>query len=178
MFKKCKFNVGLTLLVQSVSFVILFFMLYSKKRNLANTFLALSAIGGIAGAYLVLKEAKNEVEACEQAAKDACDNGENTDDSFDFDECENCYGDCNECSGKPKDASNCTITVEENNDADEENTDNGAEAKETAEPDESTESDASQEEAQGDLVEEEVKEEPAEDVFTENAPQEEAAPQA
>ena len=71
MFKKYRFHIGLTLLVQSASFVVLFFMLYSKKKSLANTFLALSAIGGIAGAYLVLKEAKSEVEACEQAAKDA-----------------------------------------------------------------------------------------------------------
>ena len=50
MFKKYRFHVGLTLLVQSASFIILFFMLYRKKKSLANTFLALSAIGGIAGA--------------------------------------------------------------------------------------------------------------------------------
>ena len=66
--KKYRFHIGLTLLVQSASFVVLFFMLYRKKKSLASTFLALSAIGGIAGAYLVLKEAKSEVEACEQAA--------------------------------------------------------------------------------------------------------------
>ena len=143
MFKKCKFNIGLTLLVQSASFVILFFMLYNKKRSLANTFLALSAIGGIAGAYLVLKEAKNEVEACEQAAKDACEYECGDDDLFCFDECENCDGNCSECTGSSDEPTACEITVEEVSSSDDEN--------ETA------------------LSEEIVKEEPAEDIFTEPA---------
>ena len=109
MFKKYRFHVGLTLLVQSASFIILFFMLYRKKKSLANTFLALSAIGGIAGAYLVLKEAKNEVEACEQAAKDVCECGMYGD-AYDFDACEECMGDCDDCmSGEPE----CEITIEE-----------------------------------------------------------------
>ena len=109
MFKKYRFHVGLTLLVQSASFIILFFMLYRKKKILANTFLALSAIGGIAGAYLVLKEAKNEVEACEQAAKDVCECGMYGD-AYDFDACEECMGDCDDCmSGEPE----CEITIEE-----------------------------------------------------------------
>ncbi len=107
MFKKYRFHIGLTLLVQSASFIILFFMLYSKKRSLANTFLALSAIGGLAGAYLVLKEAKSEVEACEQAAKDACEyEGE----AFAFDACEDCLGDCDACM---VDEPECEITIEE-----------------------------------------------------------------
>ena len=109
MLKKYRFHIGLTLLVQSASFVVLFFMLYSKKKSLANTFLALSAIGGIAGAYLVLKEAKSEVEACEQAAKDACEY-DASGDAFDFDACEDCLGDCAECiTGEPE----CEITIEE-----------------------------------------------------------------
>ena len=109
MFKKYRFHVGLTLLVQSASFIILFFMLYRRKKSLANTFLALSAIGGIAGAYLVLKEAKNEVEACEQAAKDVCECGMYGD-AYDFDACEECMGDCDDCmSGEPE----CEITIEE-----------------------------------------------------------------
>ena len=109
MIKKYRFHIGLTLLVQSASFIILFFMLYRKKKSLANTFLALSAIGGIAGAYLVLKEAKNEVEACEQAAKDVCECGMYGD-AYDFDACEECMGDCDDCmSGEPE----CEITIEE-----------------------------------------------------------------
>ena len=39
MIKKYRFHIGLTLLVQSASFIILFFMLYKKKKSLANTFL-------------------------------------------------------------------------------------------------------------------------------------------
>ncbi len=109
MFKKYRFHVGLTLLVQSASFIILFFMLYRKKKSLANTFLALSAIGGITGAYLVLKEAKSEVEACEQAAKDVCECGMYGE-AYDFDACEECMGDCDDCmSGEPE----CEITIEE-----------------------------------------------------------------
>lgn len=109
MFKKYRFYIGLTLLVQSASFVVLFFLLYSKKKSLANTFLALSAIGGLSGAYLVLKEAKNEVEACEQAAKDACEyNG--CGEAFDFDACDDCMCDCEDClNGEPE----CEITIEE-----------------------------------------------------------------
>ena len=114
MFNKFNFNIGITLIVQSISFVILFFMLYRKKKNLANTFLALSAIGGAAGAYLVLTEAKKELDACEQAALDACDCCCG-DDDFDFDECECCYGDCSECSGEPNEQCECDITVEDNN---------------------------------------------------------------
>ena len=109
MIKKYRFHIGLTLLVQSASFVILFFMLYRKKKSLANTFLALSAIGGLAGAYLVLKEAKSEVEACEQAAKDACECGL-YDDEYDFDACEECMGECGGCIiSEPE----CEITIEE-----------------------------------------------------------------
>lgn len=109
MLKKYRFHIGLTLLVQSASFVILFFMLYKKKKSLASTFLALSAIGGIAGAYLVLKEAKSEVEACEQAAKDACEYGI-CGDEYEFDACEECLGECGSCIiGEPE----CEITIEE-----------------------------------------------------------------
>ena len=114
MFKKYKFTIGITLLVQSVSFIVLFFLLYKKKKSLANTFLALSAVGGIAGAYLVLKEAKAEVEACERAAQDALeyDDFDDLDDEFDFGECENCYGDCSECFDSPKGVADCEITIE------------------------------------------------------------------
>ena len=49
--KKYKLNIGLALLAQSVSFLILFFILLKKKKGLAGAVLALSAIGGGAGAY-------------------------------------------------------------------------------------------------------------------------------
>ena len=136
--KKYRFHIGLTLLVQSASFVVLFFMLYRKKKSLASTFLALSAIGGIAGAYLVLKEAKSEVEACEQAARDAYEY-ECCDESL----CDGCFGDCEECSMLiDEDEDSCEITVEEYVEDEEE-------------------------QAEAELEEEVVDEEPAEDIFTE-----------
>ncbi len=147
MFKKHRFNIGLTLLVQSASFVVLFFMLYAKKKSLANTFLALSAIGGVTGAYLILKEAKSEVEACEQAAKDAMEAG-NAEDVFDFDECDGCFGDCSACTGAENE---CEITIEEYFEE---------------EPIETTEEVFTEEIADVEPMEEVVAEEPAEDIFT------------
>ena len=167
MIKKYRFNIGLTLLVQSASFVILFFMLYRKKKSLANTFLALSAIGGIAGAYLVLKEAKSEVEACEQAAKDAIEAGEG-EDTFDFNECEGCYGDCSACSGGDAE---CEITIEEYVEDEPTEAVEGefaaAEDGETESADETVKTEAP--DAETAPVEEVVEEEPAEDIFTEPA---------
>ncbi len=57
-FKKSKFYVGLALIAQSFMFVILFFALWRKKKSLARTFLAIAAAGGMAGVYLVYKNAK------------------------------------------------------------------------------------------------------------------------
>ena len=147
MIKKYRFHIGLTLLVQSASFIILFFMLYKKKKSLANTFLALSAVGGIAGAYLVLKEAKNEVEACEQAAKDACECGI-CGDEYDFDACEECMGECEGCIAIDPE---CEITIEEY----------------IEEIPAIDEIEAAVEDVVEDVVEEAVEEEPAEDIFDE-----------
>ncbi|MBQ7301832.1 MAG: hypothetical protein IJW77_18540 [Clostridia bacterium] len=149
MLKKYRFHIGLTLLVQSASFVVLFFLLYNKKKSLANTFLALSAIGGISGAYLVLKEAKSEVEACEQAAKDACEYNA-CGEAFEFEACEDCMGECDACtSGEPE----CEITIEEY-------------VEEAPVLDEIAET---VEDVVEDVVEEAVEEEPAEDIFAERA---------
>ncbi len=52
-FKKSKLYIGITLVIQAISFVSLFFMLYSKKRSFANAFLILGIIGGAVGAYLL-----------------------------------------------------------------------------------------------------------------------------
>lgn len=147
MLKKYRFHIGLTLLVQSASFIVLFFLLYKKKKSLANTFLALSAVGGITGAYLVLKEAKSEVEACEQAAKDACEYNA-CGEAYDFDACEECMGDCDDClAGEPE----CEITIEEY-------VEEAPAFEEIAE---------AVEDVVEDVVEEAVAEEPAEDIFDE-----------
>lgn len=58
---KSKFYVGLALLVQSVMCIIFFFSQWNKRKSLASTFLAIGAAGGLTGAYLVYKNAK-EVE--------------------------------------------------------------------------------------------------------------------
>lgn len=55
---KSKFYIGLALLVQSVMCVVFFFALWRKKKSLAGTFLAIGAAGGLGGAYLVYKNAK------------------------------------------------------------------------------------------------------------------------
>ena len=56
--KKTKFYLGLALLAQSAMFVAFFFALWRKKRSLASTFLAIGAAGGLSGAYLVYRNAK------------------------------------------------------------------------------------------------------------------------
>ena len=58
MIKKTAFYAGITLLVQSVSMLVLFFLLFAKKKNLATVLLAMSAAGGITGGYLLYKHAK------------------------------------------------------------------------------------------------------------------------
>ena len=53
MFKKMKLPLAVTLFVQSVTFFFLFLVLWAKKKSLANTFLAISAIGGAACGCLI-----------------------------------------------------------------------------------------------------------------------------
>ena len=54
--KKFKPYIAVCLLVQSVSLVLLFFMLCRKKQGLANTFLALAALSGAVGGALFWQE--------------------------------------------------------------------------------------------------------------------------
>ena len=58
MVKKTAFYAGITLIVQSVTMAVLFFLLFARKKNLATVLLALSAAGGIAGGWLLYKHAK------------------------------------------------------------------------------------------------------------------------
>ncbi|MBR6744555.1 MAG: hypothetical protein IKM00_05005 [Clostridia bacterium] len=59
MFKKTKLYVGVSLLVQAVSAVFMFFILCGKKKSLAGAFMALATVCGVAGGYL-LYDCKNE----------------------------------------------------------------------------------------------------------------------
>lgn len=81
--KKVKFTVAVSMLVQAVSFVVVFFILAGKKKSLAKAFLAMAAVGGVAGTGLMISYLKDEKESLE------------FDDDFLFDEWDDC--DCDEC---------------------------------------------------------------------------------
>ncbi len=51
--KNSKFYIGITLMVQAVTFAVLFLVFLTKKRSLSATFLALAAVSAIAGKYLL-----------------------------------------------------------------------------------------------------------------------------
>jgi hypothetical protein len=63
MIKKTKFYIGIALLVQAITFLILFIMVFNKKRSLGGAILAIAAAGGIAGAILVYKQAVEEFDS-------------------------------------------------------------------------------------------------------------------
>ena len=56
MFKKSRLYVAIALLVQSFAFLIMFIILCAKKKSISAAFLAVSAMGGAAGAYLLYQE--------------------------------------------------------------------------------------------------------------------------
>ncbi len=80
MFKKTKLYVGVSLLVQAVCAVFMFFVLLGKKKSVAGAFLALAAISGAAGGYL-LYDCKQEEElsfgcvGCDDEECDCCEYG-------------------------------------------------------------------------------------------------------
>ena len=77
MLKKLKLPVAVALFVQSVTFFVLFLVLWAKKRSLAGAFLAVSAMGGLACGCLVA-EMRREIAATTVEF----------DDEFDMDESE------------------------------------------------------------------------------------------
>ena len=60
MFKKTKIYVGISLLVQAVSAIFMFFILLGKKRSISGAFMALATVCGVAGAYLLYDCKKDE----------------------------------------------------------------------------------------------------------------------
>ena len=62
MLKKSKLVVAVSLLVQSITFFALFCILWAKKKSLAGAFLAVAAMGGATGTYLVLQMKKEIAE--------------------------------------------------------------------------------------------------------------------
>lgn len=86
--KNVKSIVGICLLVQSVSFLVLFLIFWKKKKSIASAFAALGAVGGISGAYLLLSEIKVKKNA---ESDDLCFDCEDDDfslDTFDTDDIE------------------------------------------------------------------------------------------
>lgn len=56
MFKRSRLFVAIALLVQSFAFFIMFIILCAKKKSISAAFLAVSAMGGVAGGYLLYQE--------------------------------------------------------------------------------------------------------------------------
>lgn len=54
--KKTKMIIGISLVVQSLTFFILFLIYWKKRRSLAKTFAAFAAAGGVVGAYCLVSE--------------------------------------------------------------------------------------------------------------------------
>ena len=59
---KSKFTIGLVLIIQSISFLIMSIAQWSKRKSLSGAFLAISALGGVIGAILLIKSASTENE--------------------------------------------------------------------------------------------------------------------
>lgn len=55
-FRKYKFFLGVICLVQALSYALLFLTVWRKNRSLASAVLAVSAVGGLAGVWLVSGE--------------------------------------------------------------------------------------------------------------------------
>lgn len=83
MIRKSRLFVGIALVVQAVSFVALFLIFAARKRSLAAGFLAVAALEGTAGTYL-LWQYKEEARS-KDTLGDLC-NDSFFDDDFDLDE--------------------------------------------------------------------------------------------
>ena len=85
MLKKSRLVVSRSLLVQSFTLFILFIILCVKKKSIAAAFLAVSAMEGVAGAYL-LHEAKEELEENDFDPSDYLDEDLFPDEEFELDD--------------------------------------------------------------------------------------------
>ena len=75
MLKKSKLTLAASLIVQSITFFVLFCALWCKKKSLAAAFLAVSAVSGATGAVLIA-----------QLKREIADTTVEFDDDFEMDE--------------------------------------------------------------------------------------------
>ena len=87
MFKKTKLYVGVSLIVQAVTSLVMFFILLGKKKSIAAAFLALAAVSGAAGGYLLYDCKKDEdLEfGCLDCDDGECDCDSDNDEDLDLD---------------------------------------------------------------------------------------------
>ena len=81
MIKKTRLYVGIALIVQAISSLIMFLILCTKKKSVAAAFLAVAAMEGACGAYLLYQE-KADLKAEEEFDPSVYFG----DDDFDFDD--------------------------------------------------------------------------------------------
>ncbi len=81
MIKKTRLYVGISLVVQAFSCLFMFLILCTKKKSIAAAFLAVAAMNGVAGAYLLYQH-KSELEEEEFDPSRFFE----TDDDFTFDD--------------------------------------------------------------------------------------------
>ena len=60
MLKKTKFFIGISLLVQSFTFLTIFFVILIKKKSISKTFLIVGLLGGVSGTLLTYKALKED----------------------------------------------------------------------------------------------------------------------
>ena len=86
--KNTKLFVGISLMVQSVAFLVLALIFWSKKKSLAKAFAAVSAAGGVASAFCLVAAGKERAKYASDCCDGCCEcDGEYFDgDDFDSDD--------------------------------------------------------------------------------------------
>ena len=79
--KKSRLYVGISLMVQAFSFTIMFIILCAKKKSIAGAFLAVAAMAGTVGTYMLWQYREDEKAFEASFGDDFLD-----DEDFDFDE--------------------------------------------------------------------------------------------
>ncbi|MBR5515072.1 MAG: hypothetical protein IKU52_02575 [Clostridia bacterium] len=60
MLKKTKLFAGIAFLVQSITFLTVFIVLWAKKKSISKTFLFIGLLGGITGTILTIQAVKED----------------------------------------------------------------------------------------------------------------------